>query len=217
LCEGYGRLTDETYNVRIDPGGHLIRCGAGENVLGAALAAGIRLPHSCRAGRCASCKSKLVAGRVEYPDGPPPGITPEEIARGEVLLCQARPRSDLVVAARRIALDAPYDASAEVLAIEALPLGALLIRLRINGALLARPGQFVNAANAAGALERLAVIAQRCLPPRRQHAGSFDSASDAKSAGLISETLPANGDSIPGAVMVALSPTFNSAALCCAM
>jgi CDP-4-dehydro-6-deoxyglucose reductase len=147
--------------VRVDPGGHLIRCGAGENVLGAALAAGIRLPHSCRAGRCASCKSKLVAGRVEYPDGPPPGITAEEIARGEVLLCQARPRSDLVVAARRIALDAPYDVSAEVLAIEALPLGALLIRLRINGALQARPGQFVNAANAAGALERLAVIAQR--------------------------------------------------------
>ena len=34
------------------------------------------------------------------------------------------------------------------------------------------------------------------------------------SAGLTSETLAANGESIPGAVTLALSPTFNSAALC---
>ena len=147
--------------MRVDPGGHLVRVRADENVLGAVLAAGIRLPHSCRAGRCASCKSKLVAGRVEYPDGPPPGITPDEIARGEVLLCQARPRSDLVVAARRIALDAPEIATAEVLAIEPLPLGALRVSLRISGSLVARPGQFVNVANAAGDIERLAVIGQR--------------------------------------------------------
>jgi ferredoxin len=154
-------MTDQTFNVRVDPGGHQVRVRADENVLGAVLAAGIRLPHSCRAGRCASCKSKLIAGRVEYPDGPPPGITPDEIARGEVLLCQARARSDLVVAARRIALDAPEIASAEVMAIEPLPLGALRVRLRIQGALAARPGQFVNASNAAGDVERLAVIAQR--------------------------------------------------------
>ena len=147
--------------MRIDPGGHNVQVRADENVLGAVLAAGIRLPHSCRAGRCASCKSKLVAGRVEYPDGTPPGITPDEIARGEVLLCQARPRSDLVVAARRIALDSPEIASAEIVAIEPLPLGALRVRLKIGGGLSARPGQFVNAANNAGDLERLAVIANR--------------------------------------------------------
>ena len=147
--------------MRIDPGGHQVRVRADENVLGAVLAAGIRLPHSCRAGRCASCKSKLVAGRVEYPDGPPPGITADEIARGEVLLCQARPLSDLVVAARRIALDAPEIAAAEIIAIDPLPLGALRIRLRLQGHLAARPGQYLNAANDAGDVERLAVIDQR--------------------------------------------------------
>jgi ferredoxin len=147
--------------VRIDPGGHQVRVRADENVLGAVLAAGIRLPHSCRAGRCASCKSKLVAGVVEYPDGPPPGITADEIARGDVLLCQARPRSDLVVATRRIALDAPELATAEVIAIEPLALGSLRVRLRIQGHLSARPGQFVNAVNQAGDIERLAVIDRR--------------------------------------------------------
>jgi len=154
-------VQEKTFNVRIDPGGHDITVRADENVLGAALAAGIRMPHSCRAGRCASCKSKLVAGKVAYPDGTPPGITPDEIARGEVLLCQARALSDLVIAARRIALDAPEIANAQIVAIEPLPLGALLIRLRINGALVARPGQFVNASNNGGDLERLAVIANR--------------------------------------------------------
>ena len=53
--------------MRIDPGGYQIAVRADENVLGAALAAGIRLPHSCRAGRCASCKSKLVAVNVFLP------------------------------------------------------------------------------------------------------------------------------------------------------
>ena len=41
----------------------------GENVLTAALAAGIPLPYSCRAGRCASCKAKLLSGTIDYPDG----------------------------------------------------------------------------------------------------------------------------------------------------
>ncbi|HTU66724.1 MAG TPA: 2Fe-2S iron-sulfur cluster-binding protein [Steroidobacteraceae bacterium] len=149
--------------MRIDPGGHVIRVSADDNVLGAALAAGIRLPHSCRAGRCASCKSKLVRGEVEYPAGPPPGITADEIARGEVLLCQARPRSDLVVAARRIALDAPESIAGEIVAIEPLSLGALRVRLRLAPEVLlsARPGQYIDAANGAGASERLAVIATR--------------------------------------------------------
>jgi ferredoxin len=145
--------------VRIDPGGHEIRVAADENVLGAALAAGIRLPHSCRAGRCASCKSKLVAGRVEYPSGTPPGITAEEITRGDVLLCQAQPRSDLVVAARRIALDHPAFVC-EILSIEPLPLGALRVRVSTS-AMIVRPGQYVDATNGSGSVERLAVIGTR--------------------------------------------------------
>jgi CDP-4-dehydro-6-deoxyglucose reductase, E3 len=130
-------------------------------VLGAALAAGIRLPHSCRAGRCGSCRSKLVAGRVEYPSGPLPGITADEIARGDVLLCQAQPRSDLVVAARRIALDAP-EFAAEILALDALPLGALRVKLRvISSRFTAQPGQYVDVTHTAGERERLAVIGAR--------------------------------------------------------
>jgi CDP-4-dehydro-6-deoxyglucose reductase, E3 len=133
-----------------------------QNVLAAALAAGIPLAHSCRAGRCASCKSKLLSGTIEYPAGTPPGITAAEIARGEVLLCQARPRSDLRIEVRRLPVRTSDAAACEILAIEPLALGALRLRLRIlEGAVEARPGQFVEVRNSAGDSERLAVTARR--------------------------------------------------------
>jgi ferredoxin len=80
-----------------------VSVAAGQNVLAAALAAGIPLPHSCRAGRCASCKATLIAGTIAYPgDALPPGIVSAEAMKGEVLLCQAQPRSHLVVKTRVI-------------------------------------------------------------------------------------------------------------------
>lgn len=131
----------------------------GENVLAAALAAGIPIPHSCRAGRCASCKSRLVSGRIDYPLGTPPGITSAEIERGDVLLCQAEPRSDLTVEVRRVPVRASNAAMAELVALEKLPLGSLHLRLRfIDVTLSARPGQFVDLRNHAGDAERLPVV-----------------------------------------------------------
>ena len=131
----------------------------GENVLAMALAAGIPLPYSCRAGRCASCKAKLLVGSIEYPAGLPPGITRAEADHGEVLLCQARPRSDLSIESRRVPVRASNAASSEIVAIEPLPLRALRLRLRfVEGKVEARPGQFVDVRNHAGDAERLAVI-----------------------------------------------------------
>jgi CDP-4-dehydro-6-deoxyglucose reductase len=131
----------------------------GENVLTAALAAGIPIPYSCRAGRCASCKSKLLSGRIEYPSGTPPGITAAEIARGEVLLCQAQPRSDLTLEARRVPVRLSNAASCEIVALEPRALRALCLRLRfVEGRVDAQPGQFVDVRNHAGDTERLAVI-----------------------------------------------------------
>jgi CDP-4-dehydro-6-deoxyglucose reductase len=138
----------------------------GENVLAVALAAGIAIPYSCRAGRCASCKSRLVSGKIEYPaefNGAPPGITAVEIARGDVLLCQARPRSDLSVEVRRAPVRAPNAASCELIALDVLPMGALLLKLRFQdpaaaASLPARPGQYVDVRNHAGDVERLPVV-----------------------------------------------------------
>jgi len=139
-------------------------------VLAAALAAGIPLPHSCRAGRCATCKAHLVSGEIAYPGGVlPPGIVASEAARGEVLLCQARPRSDLRIRARVVSGTADLAAAihAELERIDALPLAALRVRVRIvGGEFPARPGQFVDLGHPSGYFERLPVI--------RADAGSLD-------------------------------------------
>jgi CDP-4-dehydro-6-deoxyglucose reductase, E3 len=90
------------HTVRIIPHERSISVPENLPVLGAAQLAGLPLPHSCRSGRCGSCRARLVSGRIEYPAGPPLGLSPLETRQGYVLLCQALARSDLVVEARLI-------------------------------------------------------------------------------------------------------------------
>lgn len=135
----------------------------GENVLTAALAAGIPLPYSCRAGRCATCKARLLAGAIEYPGGKlPPGIVESEASRGEVLLCQAHPRSDLRVQARTPGGGTAQPIAA-VIAKRATPLAAGGMRITFDfvgaASVLARPGQFVDIETATGTRERAPVVA----------------------------------------------------------
>lgn len=67
----------------------------GENILDAALDAGVDLPFACKGGACATCKAKLVSGDVEMDVRH--ALEDEEIAAGYVLTCQAHPLSDGVV------------------------------------------------------------------------------------------------------------------------
>ncbi|HTC52567.1 MAG TPA: FAD-binding oxidoreductase [Steroidobacteraceae bacterium] len=90
------------HTVRIIPQGHSISVPEDLPVLAAAQRAGLPLPHSCRSGRCGSCRARLMSGRIEYPAGPPPGLSALESRQGYVLLCQALARSDLVVEARPV-------------------------------------------------------------------------------------------------------------------
>src|SRR5215472_7149050 len=96
-------LPQDEHNVRIEPHARTLRVPSDRPVLEAALAAGLNLPHSCKSGHCGSCRARLVAGEIHYPNGRPLGITAEEARAGNVLLCQARAQSDLIVEARLIA------------------------------------------------------------------------------------------------------------------
>jgi ferredoxin len=132
-------------------------------VLAAALAAGIPLPHSCRAGRCATCKARLLSGEIAYPDGKlPPGIVASEAARGEVLLCQARPRSDLQVQVRQSGTMQPT-VGIEVEGTAPLSTGGQRVMVRFLGTPLPRlrPGQFIDVENPAGERERVPLVAVR--------------------------------------------------------
>ncbi len=90
-------------HVTLTPSGEQFEVEAGESVLDAALRAGLNLPHSCKAGRCGSCRARLLSGRVSYPAGRPVALSEQEERDGQALLCQARARTPLVVEPRRIA------------------------------------------------------------------------------------------------------------------
>jgi ring-1,2-phenylacetyl-CoA epoxidase subunit PaaE len=64
----------------------------GANILDAAMDAGADLPFSCKGGVCATCKAKVVKGQVEMDMNH--SLTPEEVAEGMVLTCQAHPITD---------------------------------------------------------------------------------------------------------------------------
>ncbi|MCC5864153.1 MAG: CDP-6-deoxy-delta-3,4-glucoseen reductase [Wenzhouxiangella sp.] len=88
--------------MQLQPSGRRFLARPGETVLAAALRHGIVLPYSCKNGSCASCRCRLVTGRVSYPFNPPEALSVDEIAGGDILACQAVPVDDVELQAREI-------------------------------------------------------------------------------------------------------------------
>ncbi|MHB8678517.1 MAG: 2Fe-2S iron-sulfur cluster-binding protein [Rudaea sp.] len=135
--------------VTLHASGKQFAVGDDESVLDAARRAGLALPYSCLSGVCGSCKATLVSGDCHYPHNPPRALNALEIAHGQILLCQAVPRSDLVIAAREVASVAAMPK--RVLALRLLEKNLLapdVMRLRLappQGESLNRlPGQYLD-------------------------------------------------------------------------
>ena len=67
---------------------HRVSYRAGDTLLETARRAGLRPPASCESGNCGTCMARLKAGKVEMRVNNV--LTPEEVAEGYVLTCQAR-------------------------------------------------------------------------------------------------------------------------------
>lgn len=67
----------------------------GTHIIDAALAAGIKLPYSCKGGMCCTCRAKLVEGEVVMDRNF--SLESWEIDAGFVLTCQSRPVTARVV------------------------------------------------------------------------------------------------------------------------
>jgi len=142
-------LTSDDHAVRIEPHGRTVRVHSSQAVLDAALAAGLNLPHSCKSGHCASCRARLRSGEIRYPNGRPLGITAAEEQAGQILLCQARPLTDLVIEARLIATVADVEIKTLPCRIARLtPLAAdvmqVWLRLPAVESLRFQPGQYLD-------------------------------------------------------------------------
>jgi len=86
-----------THRVTLRPSGRVLDCAAEQPVLESVLAQGLAIPYGCRTGTCGQCRGRLAAGKVDAGPLPPLGLTDEERAAGFVLLCQAKPATDLEV------------------------------------------------------------------------------------------------------------------------
>lgn len=87
-----------THRVNIESIDCELLVPSGTTILSAALANGIDYPFMCQQGQCGACKSQLISGEVDLGAFYNPLVlTERERACGQILACQAEPRSDCVV------------------------------------------------------------------------------------------------------------------------
>ena len=85
-------------NVTVISGGREYRfelTADGENILDAGIDNGADLPFSCKGGVCATCKAKLIQGKVDMDLSN--ALEADEIDAGYILTCQSHPVSDNVI------------------------------------------------------------------------------------------------------------------------
>ena len=88
----FRKKTPFTLQVNQGPSVELIKK---ETILDSALKAGINIPNSCRVGGCASCKCKLVKGKVKELTESSYVLSESELSQGYILACQSIPKGDL--------------------------------------------------------------------------------------------------------------------------
>jgi len=81
--------------LRTPEGVRVIRCGEDEFIWNAAAGRGLTLPSICHQGRCLTCAARLIEG--EFDQSAASSYFETDRQAGFVLLCTARPRSDLIL------------------------------------------------------------------------------------------------------------------------
>ena len=85
------------FRAHISPEGKTITVEAGQNLLKAALDAGLPWPHNCRVGSCGECRSRLLSGKIKPLNDFSYVLSKEELDAGMILACQTCLRSDIEV------------------------------------------------------------------------------------------------------------------------
>jgi len=119
----------------------------GETVADAAYRLGINIPLDCRDGACGTCKCRIEAGAYDGGSYIEDALTEEEAASGLALACQARPKSDLVVAVQAASTACktrPQSFATVLRGVGRLSETSLAFTLDRPAGLAFLPGQYVN-------------------------------------------------------------------------
>jgi toluene monooxygenase electron transfer component len=129
-------------------GGELsFECGEREPILYAGLRQGINLPFECATGTCGTCRARVMSGDVEVRWKEAPGAARLKPEKGDILMCQSWPRSDIAV---RVPSDLtitdtsrPASRRGIIRNIRRLTNDVAQFDLQLSGPMRFQPGQFV--------------------------------------------------------------------------
>lgn len=93
-----------SFQITIQPSGHLFTAAPNDTILNAALEAGYTLPYGCRNGGCGACKGQILEGTVDHGDAQAHALTEADKDTGKALFCCAHPTSDLTIECREVGL-----------------------------------------------------------------------------------------------------------------
>ena len=138
-----------SWKIQIKKSGHEFEVEEGESVLTAALRQNIGLPYGCRNGNCGSCRATLLEGEVDYGDHLPSVLSVDDMGESDVILCQAMPKTDLVIDADELQVVAglqPRIMPCRVTRIEKLADDVIALGLKLpqNQQLKYLAGQYVD-------------------------------------------------------------------------
>mgnify|MGYP000750614681 FL=1 len=137
------------FSVTLHPSGSRFACDSTQEILKAGLAAGLRMPFSCRSGMCRTCKGKVTSGQVDFGGAHVKYLSDAEREQGFALLCCAKPLSDVVVEVEEIDPDRhlkPQQMPARVLDVKQVADDVRIITLGLpaNEPMQFRAGQFID-------------------------------------------------------------------------
>ena len=111
-----------------------------DTVLKSLLAAGEPVTYGCGAGNCGACRYRLVSGQVAQKETNI--LSPAQIDEGQILTCQSRPRSDLVLQTpSRVAGD-PVVVNGTITRAERPTTDLVKLRVKLEHVLDFEPGQY---------------------------------------------------------------------------
>lgn len=137
------------HTITLSPSGRSYTCEPDTNILKAGLDAGLFLPYSCRSGVCRTCRATIKSGEVDFGPVHPNYLSDADKAKGLALLCQAKPRSDLVIEAKEVDMSdvvRPKFMPSRIFAMKQAASDVMVITLSLpmNEPMLYRAGQYVE-------------------------------------------------------------------------
>jgi len=138
-----------SYQVTVQPSGHVFELDENETVLDGALRHGIMLPFSCRGGSCGTCFGSVLSGKINFPDGLPLGLMESDRDAGKALFCVATAESDITIDIREVRRIQEVEVKtlpAKVISVNKLAPDVMEVRLVLppTQQLLFRAGQYLD-------------------------------------------------------------------------